>query len=399
MIDIRDKERCCGCGACAQACPVQCISMRHDEEGFPYPAVDTARCTGCGLCERICPYNRPLTPRRPQRIAAFTNPDETVRMSSSSGGLFTALAEGVLARSGRVFGATFDSDWSVCHTSVAERGELVRLRGSKYVQSDTRRTFAEARSLLKEGREVLYTGTPCQIAGLRSFLGREYDNLLLVDFTCHGVPSPGLWQKYLRERLDALFPGERRGPEAIDRISFRDKRHGWRRYSLTLCADGREASATRYEDAWLRGFLADLYLRPSCHSCAFRRFTGGSDLTISDFWNIPKYLPETDEHRRSGVSLAYVHTGKGSAAIERSGCDATPLGRYAYPPMIYRPTDPSPYRRSFFEGIRRGERLHTLVDRLARLPRWRRKLRSLRQKLRKLTFSHEDRYFDPTAPL
>lgn len=202
MIYIKDKKDCCGCSACVQRCPKQCISLHEDAEGFLYPNVDENICIGCGLCEKVCPVVNQSDEHEPLAVYAAMNPDESIRMQSSSGGVFTLLAEKVLAEGGVLFGACFNERWEVVHDFVETKEELARFRGSKYVQSKVGDTFRLAEDFLKQGRTVLYSGTPCQIAGLKLFLRKSYDNLLAVDFICHGVPSPGVFRTYLQNEIN-----------------------------------------------------------------------------------------------------------------------------------------------------------------------------------------------------
>ena len=199
MIHITDREKCCGCEACIQRCPQQCITLHEDGEGFLYPETDEGRCIDCGLCEKVCPVIFQGTGRRPLNVYAAKNPDEEIRWESSSGGVFTLLAEKILSEGGVVFGARFDARWEVVHDYTENVEGLSAFRGSKYVQSRIGDSFRQTECFLKTGRKVLFSGTPCQIAGLKLFLKKEYDNLLTVDFICQGVPSPGVWRKYLKE--------------------------------------------------------------------------------------------------------------------------------------------------------------------------------------------------------
>lgn len=227
MIRITDKHKCCGCSACAQACPQTCISMKKDEEGFLYPYVDEADCVDCGLCETVCPeLNVQSAGAVPVSVRAARNYDEEVRMSSSSGGVFSLLAEYVMSRlGGVVFGARAAGDFSVYHTYAEFVEDLEDFRGSKYVQSSIDRSYAEAEWFLKDGREVMFSGTPCQIAGLKKFLGREYENLLCVEIVCRGVPSHKVLMQYLSEN----FPDVR-----LSEVDFRNKRSGWKKYSMVV---------------------------------------------------------------------------------------------------------------------------------------------------------------------
>lgn len=202
MISIKDKKACCGCGACVQRCPKQCITLHEDSEGFLYPVADASVCINCGLCEKVCPVINQHTAHEPLQTFAAKNPNEAVRAASSSGGVFTMLAERVIKSGGVVFGAAFDQQWKVVHTCATTIGGLQKFRGSKYLQSQTNNTFKEAEAYLKQGRQVLYSGTPCQVAGLKRYLRKDYDNLLTLDFICHGVPSPGVFRTYLRDEIN-----------------------------------------------------------------------------------------------------------------------------------------------------------------------------------------------------
>lgn len=197
MITIIDKSQCCGCTACASACPKHCIVLKEDEQGFLYPRVDESKCIDCHLCEKVCPVLKPFEKQNPQEVFAIINPDEEIRLASSSGGVFTALAKQILHAGGIVFGAAFDDNWQVHHISVTKVEDLALLRSSKYVQSRIEKTYTVVEEYLKKGTQVLFSGTPCQIAGLKHYLRKEYDNLLSVDVVCHGVPSPLVWEKYL----------------------------------------------------------------------------------------------------------------------------------------------------------------------------------------------------------
>lgn len=199
MVDVKDKHKCCGCAACMQACPKHCITMQPDNEGFLYPQVDHTQCIECGLCEKVCPCLHEAKPSKPLKVFAAINRDEPVCMSSSSGGIFTSLAQYVIQNGGVVFGARFDNRWDVIHDYTDKVDGLSAFRGSKYLQSRVGDTFTLARRFLKEGRTVLFSGTSCQIAALRRFLQKDYDNLLTADLVCHGTPSPLVWRIYLEE--------------------------------------------------------------------------------------------------------------------------------------------------------------------------------------------------------
>lgn len=316
-MKLASKHHCSGCSACHDACPKNAIVMVADEEGFLYPRIDEAKCVRCGLCEKVCPsLNRDL-PRTPLAVYAAKAKDDELRLKSSSGGVFSLLAQQVLARGGVVYGAGFDhADWHVMHKSAENENELGDLRGSKYVQSDVRGIYASVRSQLISDREVLFSGTPCQVAGLRRYLNIlkvDVSKLLLVDVVCHAVPSPLAWRKYLDERLAKTGPGA-----IIRRIAFRHKNCGWKRYSLSLCfADDKEYRCDLREDTFLRGFLSELYNRPSCHDCQCRELRSGSDLTIADYWSVHEKFPEMDDD--CGTSLVLVNTDFGRSRLDAIG--------------------------------------------------------------------------------
>lgn len=202
MLEIKDKKKCCGCEACVQRCPVQCISMRSDVEGFLYPNINQTICINCNVCEKVCPEINQSEIRRPLKVYAAKNPDELIRLSSSSGGIFTMLAEQILKENGVVFGARFNEKWEVEHGYTDIQDGVAAFRGSKYVQSRIGDNYRQVEDFLRKGRKVLFSGTPCQVAGLKRFLhNKEYDNLLTVDVVCHGVPSPLVWRKYLEETI------------------------------------------------------------------------------------------------------------------------------------------------------------------------------------------------------
>lgn len=313
MIQITDPRMCCGCQACVNACPSRCIHMVADHEGFLYPQVDQTLCVGCGICRQVCPMLRqagPADSRFPPLAFGAVNRDDTIRASSSSGGVFTALALEVLGQGGAVFGAAWDGALHVRHVCARLPEELAALRGSKYVQSAVGNTYTQARELLEGGRPVLFTGTPCQIAGLRAFLNKEYDRLTCVDLICHGVPSPKTWDRYLEELARAQG-------SPVEQVNFRHKGMGWKNYRLELgfpC--GERVYRSHEKDPFFRLFLHDVCLRPSCYQCPFRGAGRAADLTIADFWGVEQVAPELDDDL--GTSLVLVHTKRGKELWERA---------------------------------------------------------------------------------
>ena len=311
MVKIQDKTACCGCASCVQLCPKQCISFNEDNEGFRYPSVDFGSCIKCGLCEKVCPIICHEEPRLPLTVYAAKNNDRFVRQQSSSGGVFTLIANEIVNAGGVVFGASFDKDWEVEHRYAEQLCDLAAFRGSKYLQSRIGDTYKKAEEFLKEGRQVLFSGTPCQVAGLKSFLRKEYDSLLTVDIICHGVPSPLVWRRYLEETAV---------DQKITEVNFRSKRESWKRYSVVIKSTDRVVlNQPYYENAYMKGFLSDIYLRPSCYACSFKKGSSGSDITLGDFWGIEASLPQFDDDK--GVSAILVNTSRGGSLIESLGID------------------------------------------------------------------------------
>lgn len=296
---------CIGCGNCVLCCSADCIHMRPDPHGFLYPQTDAARCTGCGRCEQVCPVLRStgeVRDKMPPAYAAYIR-DRKIQLQSSSGGIFSALAAYVLQRGGTVCGAALDSSLRVKHDMADTSEALGKFQGSKYVQSNLGDSFTVIRSYLEKGRDVLFSGTPCQVTALHAFLGRPYTELITVDIICHGVPSPKAWETYLR------WQGSVYGANAVS-ASFRDKRLGWKQSSVALgFDDGQEYSMPIYQDAFMRAFLKNLCLRDVCYNCEFKTKTRCSDLTLGDFWGIEDILPEFKSF--SGVSLVILQSDKG----------------------------------------------------------------------------------------
>lgn len=359
MIRLTEKANCCGCGACADICPKRCITMKQDEEGFFYPAVDPARCIDCGLCERVCPILKKQAPQ-PTEVKAYAAyaAEDALRAQSSSGGLFTLLAEEILSRGGYVAGAAFDEDLSVRHILVDNVRDLEKLRGSKYVQSRMEDTYLCVKEQLQKGRPVLFTGVSCQVAGLKAYLGKEYENLYTVDVLCHGVPSPKVWEQYLREQE----ADHREKPAAV---SFRDKRTGWRRSSISVkFADGAEYCRPGEENRYMQLFLRDICLRPSCHSCRFKSFPRLSDLTIGDAWGIEKQMPELDDDR--GISVVLVNSEKGQKLFNKISFRLVSrqgqLDKLLPPDADSRKSvRPHRNRAKFFAGLEQGKNLEQLA--------------------------------------
>lgn len=342
MISIKDKKDCCGCSACVQKCPKQCISLLEDNEGFLYPSVDEGKCVDCSLCEKVCPILSIKEQMLPVKVLAAKNPNEEERMASSSGGIFLPLAKEIISQGGVVFGAVYDESWEVHHVYAEKIEDVYPMMGSKYLQSRIENAYKKAELFLRQGRKVLFVGSPCQVKGLRTFLGNKvYPNLLSVDFLCHGVPSPGVWRRYLAETYRGYNaePKNRRQTTAgkntvllsslnakspIGDIKFRDKvESGWKKFRFVI----RKKSASKadqnsvlssdihYDNPFMRGFLSDLYLRPSCYECKCKNGVSHSDLTIGDYWAARVVDQDFDDDK--GIGLVLVNTVKGNNYLKK----------------------------------------------------------------------------------
>lgn len=309
MIEIVDKSKCCGCEACRSICPKKCISMQADKEGFLYPKVDLSQCVGCKLCEKVCPVLNPKYSKREPLVYAGINNDINIRLQSSSGGIFTLIAEQVIQKKGVVFGACFDEQWNVVHDYTETKEGLARFRGSKYVQSYIGDSFLQAKRFLDEGRFVLFSGTPCQIAGLKNFLRKPYQNLLTVDLVCHGVPSQKVWQKHLYELVSDAYNIKKRNlsfffADKINSISFRSKENGWKNFSMSIFYKNENKRVIPfYNDTYMNVFLLNLSLRPCCYTCPTKLHYIQSDISLADFWGVDRLSSEIDDDKGCGLVL------------------------------------------------------------------------------------------------
>ena len=386
-MKLASKHLCSGCTACSAICPVSAITMLDDHEGFKYPDIDSNTCTHCGLCEQVCPVLHPNPAREPLAVYAAKCKDDELRMRSSSGGMFTLLAQQVLNDGGVVFGAGWNPDWRVVHKAVETEEGLADLRGSKYVQSDMGDTFKQVKGFLESGRRVLFSGTPCQVAGIQEYLANtiSQDNpyrekLLLVDFICHAVPSPKVFALYLQDKV-FQYKGN------PIRILFRDKIKGWKNFSFSIEFDnGEKYNMNRGAENFYMGFYQDIFNRPSCANCSFRSLRSGSDVTIADYWNVQKKFSGFDDDK--GVSLVMANTEEGALAT-RGGlfmCEYIESDFFdvkAKNCHVFASPKPHPKRDDFFKVLNH-ENFEHLVNRLLKPAfhkRWRWFLGRLKRKV------------------
>lgn len=305
------KNQCTGCAACANICPKQCIQMTSDREGFLYPKIIPKKCIQCNLCEQICPVNSVQKEKNIGTSYAAYHRDENIRSLSSSGGVFSVFAESIIKNSGVVFGAALDENLSVRHRRCETLEELDFLRRSKYVQSEMGDIYQQTYEVLQSGREVLFCGTPCQINGLKKYMNKKKaaeEKLLTMDFICHGVPSPQVWQDYCNWQQKNIN-------EKITECNFRSKVSGWTHFSMELKGEKSEYSQSLEKDPYMLAFLKNICLRPSCYQCPFKGTQKVSDITVGDFWGIQNILPDWNDDK--GVSLVLVNSQKGKDTFDK----------------------------------------------------------------------------------
>lgn len=308
MIKICEADKCTGCEACRNICPMDAVCMRPDEKGFLHPQIGE-NCIHCGKCVQICPQNKAPVLHKPGKVYAALARDDAIRSSSSSGGIFSLLADKVLQNGGSVFGAVVMESLTVRHIGITDTEGLERLRGSKYVQSEIDTTYQKAKEYLIMERAVLFSGTPCQIAGLYAYLGEDYENLLTVDILCHGVASPAVYQKFLDAEAKSI------GSE-ITGIFFRKKIPGWKKNFLVLNSAAGQTRKFSMNESYLSGFLKDLYLRDSCYQCPYACTGRSGDITLGDYWGYRETGPEYIEDDDLGISFVMTNTEKGRAIFQ-----------------------------------------------------------------------------------
>lgn len=317
MIDKVSVQECAICGACINACPVDAISLDKVHLDFRYPQINEDICIHCNQCEKACPIlGNKGKPDEGYPVAfAAKSKNDPMRMRSSSGGIFYELADRMLRAGGYVCGAVFDDKFHVKHILSNAKEDILRMMGSKYAQSDVGHCYREIKDVLEKGCEVLFSGCPCQVAGLRTFLGKEYPNLLLVELICHGIPSDHMLQTYIGMQ-------ERKYGARLTRMEFRNKKKGWHNSSVRMEFENHRIYSIPYTaDAYTIGFLRNITLKSSCYDCHFRNFTAGSDITLGDFWGAEVELPEDDNN---GISAILVNSGKGMDIIDRCNLALTP---------------------------------------------------------------------------
>ena len=306
ISNMNDNIKCTGCSACFNSCAVHAIAMNENDEGFQFPTVDEDLCTHCGLCLKICPSLNPVYSNITNPACYAVMADDETRKQSTSGAIFPLLAEQIFNESGYVCGAAFNTDFEVEHIIINKIDDLHRLKGSKYVQSDTKDCYSRINGLLEDGKQVLFTGTPCQNAGLKAFLQKDYDNLICVDLICHGTPSPKVLRMYLNENF-------KKG--TLRSINFRNKELGWTASYTEICAGDQKIKKPPFDDSYMNAFLSNISLRMSCFACPFQKIPRQGDITIGDFWGIDKHNKKFNDEK--GTSVVLINNAKGLDIIDK----------------------------------------------------------------------------------
>ena len=365
MGGFGEKHNCCGCGACYNACPNKCIEMREDEEGFLYPHIDKEKCIGCGLCEKVCPFIGENKANKVLSSYACNHNDAETRKNSSSGGVFSSICKKVIENGGVVFGAGYDEDFNVVHKMIDKIEDIQQIRGSKYVQSEIGNCYTECKKQLDLNKQVVFSGTPCQISGLKKFLRKEYDNLICVEIICHGVPSPKVWRMHLNN-LKKRYDSE------VESVFFRDKRVNWCEYMLSVdFKDGRNYAQKSYMDEYLKGFSANLYLRPSCYNCKVKSYSSGADIVLGDFWGIWKYKNYEELYDNKGTTAVLNMSKKGEELFNdiKSDLSVIPASENDITDnnsSIFKSATQNPNRINFFEKLN-GDNLGVLINELTKV--------------------------------
>ncbi|MCQ2754258.1 MAG: Coenzyme F420 hydrogenase/dehydrogenase, beta subunit C-terminal domain, partial [bacterium] len=301
---IKVQKNCTGCTACICVCPQNAIVAKEDNNGFIFPVIDNQKCVNCGLCNTVCPIVKKKSINVGQsQIYAVVNTDDNIRMNSSSGGAFYEIASHFIDVGGIVYGVAMSDDSKKAeHIKATTKSDLLKILGSKYLQSDITGIFYDVKSELKKGTKVLFSGTPCQVNGLKAYLRTNYDNLFTVDFVCHGVPSPKVWRSYIGEK-------QKDNNCTVTSVSFRNKISGWKKYSLKIdYSNGKTEYSSVVSDPYLKAFVHNLTMRESCFDCQFRKIHRKSDITLADCWGSEYYLKDYNDDK--GITAVIIHSDK-----------------------------------------------------------------------------------------
>lgn len=358
MIDKVTTKKCYLCQACGDVCPVEAISFKKEQYGFVYPQIDFTKCINCNMCERVCPALGELSePRKgyPKAYAARSR-DLYIRLNSTSGGVFFELASMVIKSGGVVCGAIFDEYFKIIHKVVDKQDAVKEMCGSKYAQSDMSGIFREIKSVLQRGKKVLFCGCPCQTAALKQYIKVENDNLVLIDFICHGIPS----QEFLDSYKNFM---EKKYKSKIKEMYFRDKSQGWHSSSVKIYFEnGKIYQKPTIADTYMRAFYSGTIMKERCYECQMKDFRSGSDITLGDFWGAELVLPELDDNK--GLSAVFVNSEKGLRLFENLDIDKCIVDQeeiIKYNRNVRYSTEMNPKRKEFYEFCQLNEKGDALI--------------------------------------
>lgn len=348
-----EKEKCTGCMACKNICPRNAIEFSKKEGNFIYPSIKKEYCSNCGLCKKVCPIiNGNEKNEYLDKAYACMNKDTNIRLKSSSGGTFSLISEYIIKNGGIVFGVELNEKLEVKHSYTSDLEEIGKFRGSKYVQSNIGMTYKKVKEFLDLNKKVLFTGTPCQVEGLISYLRKDYDNLYTQDIICHGVPAPELLEKYIEYK-------EKSSSDYVSNINFRDKEKlGWSKYQLLFKYNKKDEYISHNEDPYMQLFLRDIALRESCYNCNFKKGNRISDITLADFWGINNVFPEMNDEK--GISAVIVNTKKGMEVFENIKenliyKETSKDEIKKYNPSYIKPAKKFEKREEFFDDLRKND--------------------------------------------
>ncbi len=350
MLNDNSFSKCCGCSACAAVCPVKAITMNEDIEGFLYPYIDNGKCVSCNVCSKVCPVERPLKFNSIRNVYAVKHNNEQIRLGSSSGGVFTAMAEQIIKQGGSVYGAKFDEHFRVIHDRAVSMDECKKFRGAKYVQSAVENVYQKITDDLSKGIKVLFTGTPCQVDGIKSYLEQKktanQNNLITCDIVCHGVASPLIWREY----IDFA-----KKDKDITQITFRNKSNGWHKSELRIdMNDGSYSSSPHSQNPYSQMYFNHYITRPYCAECKYANISRVGDITIGDFWGIENTFPKFDDDK--GVSLVMINTQAGADFFDMIKGNLITVGtdvEHSQQPSLYQPSAAAKDRALFWNEYKK----------------------------------------------